>query len=275
MNTATPWPRRVLNTVTLHPMFTRVTARFFYPLLTRAARKDDVLFLNFGYEEDPPMGVALSESDEADRYLIQLYHRTAGQADLRDKRVLEVSCGHGGGASYLMRTLQPASYTGTDLNAAGIEFCRDRHRLPGLTFVQADAVCLPFGDEEFDIVVNVEASHCYSDLMQFLTEVHRVLRPGGYFLYTDLRRRDDIDAWQSALAGSPLREVSSTTINEEVRRGLELNWPSLLSRIQDRLPPLEILHRMAASVAGGPGSMTYNNLESGEYAYRLYSFVKD
>jgi 3-oxoacyl-(acyl-carrier-protein) synthase len=36
---------------------------------------------------------------EADRFPIQLYHRTATQVDLAGKKVLEVSCGHGGGAS--------------------------------------------------------------------------------------------------------------------------------------------------------------------------------
>src|SRR5262245_49260348 len=91
-----------------------------YSFLTRLIAKDDVLFLNFGYEEDPPMALPLAASDEPDRFPIQLYHRTATQVDLSGKKVLEVSCGHGGGASYLMRTLHPASYTGLDLNTVGI-----------------------------------------------------------------------------------------------------------------------------------------------------------
>ena len=62
------------------------------------------------------MALPLAESDEPNRYSIQLYHRVAAQVDLTGKRVLEVSCGHGGGASYVMRTLGPASYTGLDLN---------------------------------------------------------------------------------------------------------------------------------------------------------------
>jgi cyclopropane fatty-acyl-phospholipid synthase-like methyltransferase len=45
------------------------------------------------------------------------------QADLSGKRVLEVSCGHGGGASYVVRTLRPASYTGLDLSTDAIAFC--------------------------------------------------------------------------------------------------------------------------------------------------------
>ena len=120
---------------------------------------------------------------------IQLYHRTATQADLSGKQVLEVSCGHGGGASYLVRTLHPASYTGLDLNPAGIDFCRKRHNLPGLDFVHGDAENLPFADQSFDAVINVEASHVYPHFPRFLAEVARVLRPGGHFLYADFRPR--------------------------------------------------------------------------------------
>ena len=107
--------------------------RYWYPLMTRGlSQHDDVVFLNWGYEEDPPLGLPLDESDEPNRYSIQLYHQTATQTDISGKKVLECSSGHGGGASYLTRTLKPASYTGLDFNAAGVEFCKERHNLPGV-----------------------------------------------------------------------------------------------------------------------------------------------
>ena len=80
------------------------------------------------------MALPLVASDEPDRYPIQLYHRTAAQADLGGKRVLEVSCGHGGGAAYLTRTLQPASYTGVDLNPTGVELLPRATRCAGPGF---------------------------------------------------------------------------------------------------------------------------------------------
>ena len=106
------------------------------------------------------------------------------------KDVLEVSCGHGGGASYLARTLHPASYTALDFNASGIEFCQERHKLPGLSSCTATPRTCPFPDESFDAVINVEASHIYPHFERFLGEVARVLRPGGHFLYADFRNRD-------------------------------------------------------------------------------------
>ena len=169
-----------------------------------------VLFLNLGYEEDPPMALPLSASDEPNRFRIQLYHGTATQVDLiAGKRVLEVSCGHGGGASYIMRTLHPASYTGLDLNPAGIDFCRERHSLPGLGFVQGDAEKLPFDDQSFDAVINVESSHQLPVTFRDSSpKWHACLRPGGHFLYTDSRRATVIAAWEAALADAPMRMLS-------------------------------------------------------------------
>src|SRR5688572_9096244 len=117
----------------------RVIWKWWYPYLTRRLRRDDVLFLNYAFEEDPPRALPLDAMDERNRGCIQLYHHVATQAELAGKAVLEVSCGHGGGASYLTRTLRPAGYTGLDLNRVGIAFCRERHRVEGLAFVRGDA----------------------------------------------------------------------------------------------------------------------------------------
>lgn len=159
--------------------FNRLVSKSFYRLQTRMFDDDDVVFLNIGYEEDPPMAVPLVESDEPHRFYIQLYHRAATEADLRGKRVLEVGCGHGGGASYLTRTMHPASYTGLDRNQGAIAFCRRRHQLPNLDFVLGDAERLPFPDRSFDAVINVESSAAYPHFSRFLAEVARVLRAGG------------------------------------------------------------------------------------------------
>ena len=54
-----------------------------------------------------------------------------------------------------------------------------------------DAESLPFGDEMFDAVVNVESSHCYGSTPAFLAQVKRVLRCGGHFLFADLLDRSE------------------------------------------------------------------------------------
>ncbi len=245
-----------------------------YPFLTRRLRGQEVLFLNYAFETSPPVGIALDPADEPHRACIQLYHHVATQAQVgwQGKNVIEVSCGHGGGASWLTRNLAPASYTGLDLNPAGIAFCKKRHQVPGLTFRQGDAQKLPFDDNSLDIVINVEASHCYPDFPGFLKEVARVLKPGGHFLYADFRFSDQFIAWDIAIATAPLRIVQTRSIREEVLRGMEINAPRSEKLICQRLP--KFLHRLGRDFAGIPGSRVYEALKARELSYRSWCFQK-
>ena len=257
------------------PLLVKLSTKFVYPLATRLMG-DDVLFMDWAYEEDPPIALPLTASDEPNRAHINLYHRTATQADLSGKRVLEVSCGRGGGASYLVRTLGPASYTGLDLNPNGIEFCKKRHDLPGLDFVQGNAEDLPFRDQSFDAVLNVEASHLYLQFPRFLAEVARVLRPGGDFLYTDVRPRARFAEWDAALAEAPMRMISQRVINAEVMRGIEAsqqNTLAILGPVTRRAP--SFLDDFARRAGDLRASTFYQALQSGENSYRMYSFKKD
>lgn len=244
--------------------------KFLYRYATRRLEADDVVFLNYGYEEDPAMDVPLSASDEPNRYFIQLYHRTATQVDLNGKRVLEVGCGHGGGAAYLTRTLHPASYTALDVNPAGIAFCRQRHNLSNLEFTQGDAENLPFADHAFDAVINIESSHLYPQFPRFLNEVARVLCPDGHFLYADARHPYDIPAWDAALADAPIRMVSQRTVNGEIARGMEKNlqqWQDVI----DRVAPA-FLRGVVRGYA--PARRAYEDLRSGDSSeYRMYCFA--
>jgi SAM-dependent methyltransferase len=259
------------NRLVFNPSVWKFAAKYWYPLLTRVVGDDDVLFFNPGYEEDPVMGLPLAASDEPYRYFIQLYHRTAAQVDLTGKRVLEVSCGHGGGASYIMRTFRPASYTGMDLNQAGIDFCRKTHRLHGLDFMQGDADNLPFADQSFDAVINIEASHCYPRLSHFLADVARVLRPGGHFLYVDARWRDQVPDWEVALADAPMRMIADEDISVQSLRGMERNSQLNRDLISRHVPAL--LRGVARDGAGTRGGALYRALESGEFVRRMYLFT--
>ena len=59
--------------------------RLWYPFLTRRLRGEEILFLNYAFETDPPMGLPLPPADEPNRACIQLYHHVATQVDLRGK----------------------------------------------------------------------------------------------------------------------------------------------------------------------------------------------
>jgi len=261
-----------VNRFSFNPFIVKFFPKYWYPFLTRTFGADKALFLNMGYEEDPPMALPLVASEEPNRFCIQLYHRTATQTDRSGKRMLEVSCGHGGGAAYLMRTLGPASYTGLDLNPSAINFCRKRHHLSGLDFVRGNAESLPFADQSFDAVINVEASHGYPRFPRFLAEVARVLRPGGHFLYTDLRRCGSFTEWEMALAGARLRLLSQAVINAQVQRAFKKgSWTQDL--ISHRAPAFS--RGLVRDAIGVRDSKFCDALQSGEFSYRVYYFAKD
>jgi len=218
------------------------------------------------------MGIPLAPELERNRACVQLYHHVAAQVPLRGKEVLEVSCGHGGGAAYVARTFEPRSYTALDLNPVAIGFCREHHKREGLSFQQGDAEHLPFADNTFDAVINVEASHCYPDFRRFLTEVARVLKPGGHFLYADFRFADGFAQWEQALATCPMKIEKMRTINAEVLRGMDRNSARSLELIDRHLP--KFLHGLGRDFAGVRGSRIYNALVSGELTYRSYCLVK-
>ena len=76
---------------------------------------------------------------------------------------------------------------------------------------------MPFENEAFDLVVNVEASHAYGNDASFLREVRRVLHPRGQFLYADYRRRSKIAgleqlARSAGLAGE-LRDITRNVVS--------------------------------------------------------------
>lgn len=95
-------------------------------------------------------------------------------------KVLDLCCGQGNVAEAL--AARGCKVTGADFSAAMLEMAR--RRVPGATFIEADAQNLPFANAEFDIVVsNLGICHV-PDQPRALSEAHRVLRPGGRFAMT-------------------------------------------------------------------------------------------
>jgi ubiquinone/menaquinone biosynthesis C-methylase UbiE len=160
-----------------------------------------------------------------------------------------------------------------DQNASAIELCKSRHQVSGLTFSLGNALALDFPDETFDAVINIEASHCYPDMPRFVSEVRRVLRPGGHFLYADFRQSDSDQAiLRRQLEASGMEVVLCRDISKNVLRGMQLNTDKYLELIRQLMP--RILRRPAMRFAGVKGSAIYAALESGETVYLCYHLRK-
>ena len=263
----------LIEEILVRPKLRQKLWAWWYPFFTRRVRAQGVDFLNYAYEDPETPRIALAAADEPNRPNIQLYEHVRGGVELRGLRVLEVSCGHGGGAAYFARTYAPAEYVGIDLNPEANRHCKARHDFPGIRFMVGDAQCLPFAADTFDVVINVEASHCYPDFPGFLDEVARVLQPGGRFVHADLRYRNGVEEWVTALAKHPkLRLDEMRLINPEVIRGMELNTPRYQAMIAQALPGF--LQGLALDFAGVKGSRLYRDAVSGEMSYRSFRLTK-
>ena len=263
----------LIEEILVRPKLRQKLWAWWYPFFTRRVRALGIDFLNYAFEDVVAPRLSLAEADEPNRPNIQLYEHVRGQVELRGLRVLEVSCGHGGGASYFTRTYQPAEYVGLDLNPEAIRHCQARHQAAGLRFQQGDAQHLPFADASIDVVINVEASHCYPDFPGFVDEVGRVLKPGGRFCHADLRYRSGVEEWVTALARHPqLRLDEMRLINPEVIRGMELNTPRYEAMVRLALP--RPLHRLALDFAGVKGSRLHRDAVSGEMSYRSFKLTR-
>lgn len=249
--------------------------RMWYQTLVVLDRGREITFMNYGYADLDPNAneITLNDGEQANRFCIQLYHHVAGAIDLTGKDVLEVGSGRGGGASYIARHLKPRSMVGIDLSEKAVEFCNQHYSTDGLSFSQGDAENLPLGDNTVDAVVNLESSHCYGSMERFLSEVYRVLRPGGHFLFSDHRDQDKIDLLHKQLAESGLKLERETDITPNVVRALELDNERKGNLIEQKCP--RILRRRMAEFAAMKGTKTYRTFETGYSRYLSFVLQKD
>lgn len=108
-------------------------------------------------------------------------------------RVLDAGCGTGLLTLALLRVLRrPAEITAVDLSGRSLQTARkavqkqkhdSRHKI---SFVQANALTLPFADDSFDLVVTSGVLE-YLPLREGLGEMARVLAPGGHLVFLPVR----------------------------------------------------------------------------------------
>lgn len=238
--------------------------------------------LDWGDTTTNNYGFAPADGDHPQRYQHQMYRellkrllakRTVGKR----LRLLEVSCGRGGGLDAFLAAA-PATFdaTGLDVAASAVAFCRRTYgESKALHFVEGSALSLPFADGSFDVVLNVEASNDYGDRPRFFAEVARVLKRGGTFLYTDSFRSGHVGEMQAELVEAGFAaEFDDITAN--VAEACRIDTPRRRKVIRSRAPTLArlALGRQLDNYAAVEGSRKYQQFVNGSRSYLMTAATK-
>lgn len=98
------------------------------------------------------------------------------------RRVLETAAGTGV-LTRLLTSAEGVEVTATDLNPPMLAAAQSRSVREDVRWEVADALALPFGDEEFDAVACQFGVMFFPDKVRGYAEALRVLRPGGLFAF--------------------------------------------------------------------------------------------
>lgn len=234
-----------------------------YNLLSLSWKDQDWRFMNYGFVP-PGAPFPLQAEDEPERAFIGLYAQALDGLEPAGKRILEVGCGRGGGVRYMARYHGPATVTGLDYSPDTVRRARLLNAdTTGIAFEQGDAEALPFPDASFDIVVNIESSHCYGNVGAFVGEVARVLKPGGVFTFADMRSKGMVAELDQVLLSSGMEMVEARDLTPGVVAALD----AADARKKERLGRMVLLRHFVTEFSGARGSMLYNGLSNGDVAY--------
>ena len=124
---------------------------------------------------------------EKGRIRLEHYHRYAAVLELaKGKRVLDVACGEGFGASLVADIAH--SVIGVDISEEAIQHALVTYAKPNLAFHLGDATSLNFPDGSFDVVVSFETLEHISEQEQMIAQIRRVLTSDGVLVISTPNR---------------------------------------------------------------------------------------
>ena len=253
------------------PRTRKIAWKTLYQFLPWIFPDRDWRFMNYGFVPEGQAPLELRPEDEPDRAFIGLYELAVTGIDTQGKTILEVGSGRGGGARYLARYHKPSEVTGLDFSTSAVRFANQHSRdWPNLKFVKGDAAALPFPNDSFDIVVNIESSHCYPDVAAFAGEVSRVLKPEGIFSFADMRSPEMTSALDRDLAAENLVMVANLDISAGVLRGLDLAEERKIQRLKS----VKVIRQFMTEFAGMRESALYRALQHGRVVYIARRYKK-
>ena len=140
-------------------------------------------------------------------------------AGITGGNVLEIGPGPGYVGLEWLKKSKDGVLTALEISPEMIRLAQKNAREYGLaervTYLEGNALCMPFAAASFDAVFSNGSLHEWEDPVQVFAEIARVLKPGGRFCVADMRRNVN-----------PLlaRLIGASTKPKEIRPGF---WTSL------------------------------------------------
>lgn len=110
------------------------------------------------------------------------------------RRMMDVATGTGDFAILACQELQPDSLIGTDISEGMMNVGREKVKQAQLsdkiTFAREDCTCLSFADHSFDAITVAFGIRNFDNLDKGLSEMCRVLTPGGHLVILELTTPD-------------------------------------------------------------------------------------
>jgi ubiquinone/menaquinone biosynthesis C-methylase UbiE len=179
----------------------------------RAALHDD------GADPDHPTPDALAPYDHFHGRGLEATLETARLMPAKAaQQVLDIGSGLGGPARYVANRFR-CHVTGIDLSSEFAEVAQHLTRLLRLedrtAFQVADALAMPFEGESFDGAYSMNVSMNIADKAALYREVHRVLKPGGWLVLSEVSKGEGGDpeyptAWADSAQTSFLATPDET-----------------------------------------------------------------
>lgn len=172
------------------------------------------------WEQGPPMGFIGEnysyEEKREFRYSLQDYmHDIFRFEDSAGKKVLEIGCGAGIDSAEFARN--GALVTSTDFTERSVQSTKELLEEANLkaTVVQADATALEFEDDYFDCVYSFGVLHHIPDVEKALSEIKRVLKPGGQLMVMLYNRNSLLYGYSIVyLRGIVEKQLEKLTLDE-------------------------------------------------------------
>ncbi len=246
---------------------------FIYNILGYFFKKNPQLHvktMNMGFAAKDGKQVLLLPEDESEYLQFQLYDYLLKKVNINQKRVVEIGCGVGGGCYYAQKYYQPQKVVGIDLIGVNIEIAAQRYQHLPIQFMQGDACDLVYPYSSADVVINLESSHGYRNFERFVQEVHRILTPGGYMLFADLRYTKHLKKLPHVFEQNQFNVVEFEDISEQVAQALLLDN----ERKEGILAHSGIGKWLFNNMGFVKGSRYHQYLQNGRLHYILYVLQK-